>query len=501
MKKMELNKFINFLFLFILINEIQNECSKDEPIFYDNECRERYCSKEEFENGNCTINNNISKIQWLNKIDIFSKNKINGLVFIRMSNDDIFFICTEFDDENSINVNGLKSTGEKYFNDENEIGYKALNTIELGSLNGNKIKIEDKEYPLICSQTDCVLIDYESNNTYSTKIINFMKNINDEEILFNTPTNFPIINFNQENQILFITLFNMEGISFNFTLGTSKILGKDLSIPVNLENLENFNDGLNFKKNEAWNRLFCFMTEKKLIECFYNDNSNLYKVAIFEENLKYNKSLILDNQEIITLNEDDDDYSQTLNCIHLKKEIGVFIYFNTKEGFSKPLLFLQINELVLEGNNYIFKKVLKEDKIMLTLDNITLYDLNDISIDSLNVRNLIKINDNKFAYAYDYINEKDNYMFVLIIFDIYGTNFDNLIAKYYKFNPYLITGYFPTYIFQINIITYKSYIGIAFISFIDLPEEEDYDTQPYYFIFGNSEQNKRILKLNIKENW
>ena len=492
---MELKKFIKLLFLLILINVIknENECPKDMPILDNRGCQERYCTSEEFESGDCIINNSISKIQWLNKIDSFSKNKIFSFVFMRMSNNDIFFICNNYDSENSIYVYGLKSTGEKYYNDENVIGFKELNSIELEYLSGIKVKIEDKEYPLVCSKTDCVLIDYENDNTYNTEIINFMKNIDDEDISYYSPIKFPIINLNQENQILFIILTNpKEYPYYNFILGGSTILAKDLAIPTNLVYLENYNDDLEFKSNIIF-RLNCFITEKKLIECTYNNDSKIYQVAIFDENFKYNKSIILDDREIIYSDSYDDDYRQTMNCIHLKKETGVFTYFNTMEGYGIPMLILQINELFLEGNNYKFKKVLKEDKIILTLDNITLYDLNHIGLDSLDTRHLIKINDNKFAYVYDYKNEKGNLMFVLILFELYGNNFDNLLAKYYKFNPYLITGNFPTSLYQINIITYKSYIGIAFISYMEFPEEEEFDTYPYYFIFGNSEQNKKEL--------
>ena len=72
-----------------------------------------------------------------------------------------------------------------------------------------------------------------------------------------------------------------------------------------------------------------------------------------------------------------------------------------------------------------------------------------------------------------------NFDIVLIIFELYGNNYENLNAKYYKFNHNLIIGYRYIYSFnQINIISFKSYLGIAFIS---------YDLSPYYIIFGNSE--------------
>ena len=163
-----------------------------------------------------------------NKIEKFSIEGTSGFAFFRMSNNDIIFISNEGGEqkeENFLYVYGLKSTGERFYNEENEIGYKQLNSIFLENLNGMNVKIEDKEYPLICSQVVCELIDYENNETYSQSIINFYKNISaGEEIFKFGPTNFPLmINMNQDNKILFINYFELQ---FNF--GVTKIWSKNL---------------------------------------------------------------------------------------------------------------------------------------------------------------------------------------------------------------------------------------------------------------------------------
>ena len=173
---MELRLFIKMIFLLILINEIKNEC-----IF--------------------------------NKIESFSENECNGFSFIKMSNNDIFLISTTYvEDEQAtehfIYLYGLKSTNEKLYNDENGINYKKLNSIKLKSLNGINLKIEDKEYPFICSNIICELIDYEYNQTYNQIIIEFFKNITEDNAIFNlAPNYYPILNLNEDNKILFITFF------------------------------------------------------------------------------------------------------------------------------------------------------------------------------------------------------------------------------------------------------------------------------------------------------
>ena len=194
--------------------------------------------------------------------------------------------------------------------------------------------------------------------------------------------------------------------------GESKVLSKNLT---SITNIENAYGQLEFNNDDTFEKLHCFMTEKKIIECLCL-KSSLYKVLIFEDNSDYynNKSIILDNQ-IIYIRPFDEDFSHSFHCIHLKEEIGVFTYYIKDDIIGLPKLILQINELVKEGNEYQFKKILKEEKIYPTLDNNTLYDLNDINGNTLDAIHLMKINDNKFAYVYDYQKDEENYDIILIL--------------------------------------------------------------------------------------
>ena len=61
---------IIFIFIFIfLINKTKSvDCSKEEPILFNIECKNYYCTETQFENGECTISNSAVKKQWLNNI-------------------------------------------------------------------------------------------------------------------------------------------------------------------------------------------------------------------------------------------------------------------------------------------------------------------------------------------------------------------------------------------------------------------------------------------------
>ena len=115
----------------------------------------------------------------------------------------------------------------------------------------------------------------------------FLKNINESQggidLFSYSPLNYPIINLNKENTILLITLFRGEESTILLpTFGVSKISSNNLTI----EKLENVYGQLTIKVDDSLDRFSCFMTEKKLIECFYVEN-DLYTVAIFEKNYTY----------------------------------------------------------------------------------------------------------------------------------------------------------------------------------------------------------------------
>ena len=495
---MEKKLFKKILILVIFINTIRNDdCSQDEPILYDGQCVNRYCSKEEFENETCIINNSKLKIQWLNKIENFIDINVNSLAFLRLSSNDTFIITTPFNDIGYIYIYGLKSNGDNYFNEENGVYYKKIETIiELESLNPIYIKIEDKDYFLICSNVECIIVDYEEGKSYNKEMIYFFGDIKyKQKSLSKNPLHFPIFNLNNENQILFITLINeneKNDLTLNF--GVINFLSNNFSEYENIENV------YNETKLEEMEILHCFITEKKLIECLYFIN-DIYKVAVFRENLTYIESILLDNT---TINDGTDKFRHCSNCIHLKEEIGVFTYYNNIEGHSEVGLILQINELIFNESNYSFKPLYENEKIILSLDD-TFFDHKDVNVYTIDEKNLMKINDNKFAYIYNYYileeeQEEEKCYIVLIIFDINGQNNENLLIKYYKIDYYLIFGYNPIFFYKINIMTFNSYTGIILCSFHDTFDNSDSYSFPYYILFGFPEQSNKEIQFNITGN-
>ena len=415
--------------------------------------------------------NSIIKNQPLNKYIEFGENNTDSFFKYRLENNDILIIST-FNER--CFIYGLKSNGENYYEYENNTNYKAMTlSREFLYLNGAIVKIEKKEYPLLCDINLCRLIDYEGNTIYQ---INFNEFFEEKQISWNTHfLSFQIINLNNGNEILFCIRSKKD-----ILLSKINILSKNLEF----QQKSNFNGNQNYLQvDENINKLNCFITEKKMIECLYI-NENKYWIAIFDELLVYKTKIVLEKEEYII--KKDEDYFNFNNCIHLKKEIGIFTYYIRTKEMDNIQLHLQINELVFSDNNYIFNKF-KNQNIIISLNNDNSSDF--IIYDYFSNKNLMKFSDNRFSYVF---NNFDGSI-VLVIFDLYD-NDKNLMIKYYKINLNLLE-FTQTIFLYVETLNYNSFIGISFI----ISENYNYK-KPLLAIFGNSdyEDNTKIILYENK---
>ena len=330
--------FIIFIYtIIILILEINNECSKEEPIYTSDGCQIIYCDEDEFQNGDCIIDNSIMKIQWLNKINLFGNNDIL-INSIEMPNNDIFFICSDYTTE-TIYIYGLKSSGEAYFND-NEENFREINLnslIDTDYINSVGLIIDNKQYIFICTTDEnvishCQIIDYENNHIYDEHLYKLL-NYNNMDDFHKSSYIFTILNLNQQNKIL---LSYLEENSIDLSI--INLSTKDFSSYDIIQNSKRNDDLLN---SHRFSYLTCFITELKFIECIIlHANENQLIVEIYDESLSHLDSIVLSNVELL------DDSLSAANCIHLKNEIGV--------NNNPSPLHVQINKLVFDGSHYIF---------------------------------------------------------------------------------------------------------------------------------------------------
>jgi hypothetical protein len=230
--------------------------------------------------------------------------------------------------------------------------------------------------------------------------------------------------------------------------------------------------------------LNCLITKKNFIECLYIeyiDDNIYYYVAVYNELLNYLGDIRLEQNSFYY----DSYIENSLHIIHLKNEIGVFTYFINDNDNYYSALRMKINQLYFNENDPKFKNVIKNRRqidinqvIMNNNSGSTKRLLQEALSNSLS---LIKINDNKFAYAYN-----DNKDITLIIFEIYGTNYDNLFSRYYTIN---LDSY---NIYKLNnqkLFMHKDFLGIGF--------DSNNWMSTSFIIFGYSSKNINNIILNI----
>ena len=405
----------------------------------------------------------------------------------------IYFFLSSNSIQDYLYIYGLKSTGERYYNQNNENYKKILsNSKETTLINGVGIMINNKQYIFICQfdETKCQLFDPENNIVFNEDINTILNiNYNDFEPISQSYT---ILNLNHNDKIL------LSFLERQFL---------DLSI-IQLKKEDNiyfYDRSKNSRKKQEMNnteiiynnysQITCFITERKFIECLIIYNHEL-KVEIYDESLYHLNSIYLDTI-------DESEYiSQNFHiiftkCIHLKEEIGIFAYYHFNIYKSAYPLIIQIKELIFKSSNYTLKNVINNNPIFeITIDPTSFSNKLYASIYRVF---LIKVSDNKFSYAY-VINE-NNVHIILTIFDLYGNNKDNLLIRYYKINLIIYNLVFSKFL---NLFKLNSFLGMAFIGYNNteyILKTNNDNTKGYFTIFGySSKKNIDHIELEIYRN-
>ena len=434
---------------------------------------------------NCIINDSIIRTQILDKLIAFGGDtNINSFNAIEMANKDIFLLCSntfnyENIDDNYLYIYGLKSSGETYFN-ENSENYKEIvlsSDDEIQYLNVVGLIINNNQYILICGISDnelCKLIGLENNDIVPKEIKEFFNNDDNYYYLI---THYAILNLNQKNKIflshLEIALFEWE--TYN-----------DLSIIYltkdnNILSIQNVYDYRHYFETEEVQKyeVMCFITEKNYIECLAVYNNNI-RVEIYDDSLHFLNEIILDSAS--------GNFMVALS-IHLKSEIGVFIYShkNYQDDTDLSPLYMQIKELYFRDPNYDFRDIIRgEERIFEIAFNADYSDLYTVSHHTIS---LIRLSENKFSLAYSTNGD----CIIIVMFDLYGEHEDCLLIRYYKID---ITSYNMNSITGLKLFKFNSFLGIG------LSGNLNSEIRGVFSILGYSSK-KQITDINInlyKEN-
>ncbi len=127
-----------FLLIIIIMKVFYTmcECERDIPINRNGNCEKSYCTKEEFDSGECIVENSVIKTQWLNNIFIYDDNnygEIQMMTYPSMainSNGDLFLLASNSYYSKRLFF-GIKNNGEFIFINEKDNGENELTPFKL----------------------------------------------------------------------------------------------------------------------------------------------------------------------------------------------------------------------------------------------------------------------------------------------------------------------------------------------------------------------------------
>ena len=467
---------LRLFLIFSLIDSTLNLCDRETPILLNNgTCVSIPCLSNQSSLGECTVNNDIIKTQWLNNIIILGNAQSNYIKFAEYSNEDLVILVE--DDAGSVYrfFYGLKQNGRPLFTDLNndETPYKLVT-----ATNGNNDHTErdvciittnsnKKEYVINIAKGNSYveLFDFETGEIYTKLVTEFIG-----KSIFSTIGT--AINTKKDNEFYFLhgsLAINSDSATKNnnptaFTLRKFYFNTK--------ESIENDSDIIKFYSNDFPSFLdviSCYETSLKNIVCFYCNKTKIdskwiksYYIIAFDDNLlEKNITEKLNNPEIF--------YQIFFKCIHYKDEAGAFVFYTPDENDDDKLY-----------ASFFFKN-LTSTKFINSFPEINeiIIDIEDLEVYTY-LSDFIKLSENKFILSTARLNIMTINIILLSIFQHNGNKIKIRIYKIktselYNFNLYQNIRIYP---YKKNILalgisfineTYYSgcphYIGVSFISY------------------------------------
>ena len=420
------------------------ECNMTTPILIQNECKLIYCSEAQFISGNCSINNTIIKTQWLNNIILFNDYKIRYGSLAVNFNGDMIYECSSEEADGIRQFYGLKKNGDFLFKDENgeDIPSKIMT---IGSLNSYPIRFESSNTFVSINNTEYLL----SISIYTGKAELYDFETNEASFV----STFDFTGFNIESTSnTFIKIDNNNTIEYLYTFNGQKqdddrftdfyiVLQKYSFSKNKISFRNNTNDGYKITNNKIINVVnstrivSSFITESKIIVAFYLSN-NTFIIDLFNESLDSINSTILDyftGKNIYY-------YEGIFNkCIHIKKNLGAFLYYLNNNTFTLPQL-----KIIDIDDDYSFKLKFSYEL------NIT----NDFTSDAL-LNDLLKISNKKFTSI---ISSRNRNILYILLFEFYNNN-KNIKIRTYKIDLYELYNY-KIYL-ELSGILYNNYLVLS----------------------------------------
>ena len=477
----------------------EGQCPREKPILKENKCKSIFCTKEEFDDGTCKINNDYIRIQWLNNFHIFDNSETSYVSYDINENGDLFLFAQRDDEQHnkkylygfSLNGTGiLYEKSKKIYTSYKEFYHQFIEFIEKIKY----IKINGEEYLLnFFKNRQLYLFDFNNNEIF-TPI----------EVFNNIPYSLDTMIKLRGNENLYF---------FDYIYCKDKYILDNCYIRLmnyKIESINNFKlEASNPEDNIQVNfrtKLTCVEEDNYFIKCTYTTQNN----SNIEDNDEIN-----DHEHILGLFNK--NTLQIIQTFVLEKKLSLDITFDSMIELKDNVCVIAYS---IEPNiiRVILKKVsvdINKNFILLDyIDNVPEIIINEDLIYEFKggdpFRNyLFKINEDEFAMLINDFKNNNGYSnlnsaVVIIIFRVYNFN-RNIIVRHYKidlslynmFNEgdimgYKLNGFFGALIeLTSDLESYKR--GAAFFTFGYVNTTEDISIEE-----GTNDliNNKSNIKIN-----
>jgi len=309
-----------------------NECDRTKPFQKGGQCIQ-FCSKEEIQSGNCSIFEPHVKIQYLSNLIILGSKNYSYININSNKNGDLVILITKFTGTGERLFYGLKENGRFLFKNENSNEYPYLSFNISGGKTNNQQKFERESFFIQLSDSGIDGNEYYLSMTKAdqyTEIFDFEnKNYN----YVKTTEFFEVEIYSDRWSILRLAKKENDKGNYNYLFA---VINKEKDenkyklylkkIYFEYELLSKFDEAdetrdIECKENKM---ISCFQTDKGKIVCFYrakyekNEEIAYYTISTYICCFSDCNSIQIEKSESSLL---------FYKGIHLKGEIGFFIYF------------------------------------------------------------------------------------------------------------------------------------------------------------------------------
>ena len=445
------NYILSYIKIYFIIQITQpiisNKCeNRDNPILQENECKSIYCTNDEYNTGICKIENPIIKTQWLSNIIQIGDKNYKYFTYAKGKTNDLIIETTSFPENNLRKFYCITAEEWNCFIDRNEpnnhfyyVNVSDKNGTARNKYEGEAIYIQltdnstesdKKEYFLSLSVNNgyTELFDFENNKVFTLKTNNFYSSAiySESGSILQLKTN------NSSNYYYIFSFIIIENNTYYFELKEYMFVSLDIS-SVGFSMLSTI-------KVESSDRriVSCYETENHKIVCLYQNKDYIFVISVHSRDLAIIAKRVLSFEVETTKNN-----TIFFKCIHLKKEIGVFVYF-ISSSFNYPVISLE--------------EFIEEKLDINTFNNLSHIEPKYCELNSYFLYNdIIKINDQKFCYTSISTDKEKLY---ILIGNLYNSD-KSFLLNYYKIN--LFELYNHKILSQLKLILYNNqHISILF---------------------------------------